>query len=165
MKNFDWTQFTLRIVVSAKMETLYNAWTKASEIKKWFLSGADYYDAGKNKVSEETRIQKGYTYEWSWYLYDIVEKGKITEANGTDFLQFTFAGECLVDVRLTEKGEHVLVELTQKDIPTDDDSKKDIRLGCHQGWSFYLVNLKSVYEGGLDLRNKLPEFRPPMVNN
>jgi uncharacterized protein YndB with AHSA1/START domain len=165
MKNFDWTRFTLRIVVTAKLEDLYNAWTRSSEITKWFLSGADYYNDKTQLVSKDANIQEGDTYQWTWYLYDVVEKGRITEANGIDHLQFTFAGECLVDIKLTQKGEHILVELTQKDIPTDEDSKKEIRLGCHQGWSFYLVNLKSVYEGGLDLRNKLPEFRPPMVNN
>ena len=47
-----------------------------------------------------------------------------------------------------------MVELIQDHIPTDDESKVNIRLGCHTGRSFYLVNLKSVYEGELDLRNK-----------
>ena len=27
-------------------------------------------------------------------------------------------------------------------------------MGCLEGWTFYLTNLKSVIEGGLDLRNK-----------
>jgi len=52
----------------------------------------------------------------------------------------------------------VIVKLTQKNIPTDDVSKRNIRLGCESGWSFYLLNLKSIYEGGVDLRNKNPEF-------
>jgi len=47
-----------------------------------------------------------------------------------------------------------VVSLTQKNIPTDDQNKINTRLGCDSGWSFYLVNLKSIYEGGLDLRNK-----------
>ena len=70
----------------------------------------------------------------------------------------------MVDVKLTDKTDYTLVELTQKDIPVDELSKQEIRLGCHSGWSFYLVNLKSVYEGGLDLRNKDAHYRP-MVNN
>jgi hypothetical protein len=70
----------------------------------------------------------------------------------------------LVDIQLKQEDGYVLVELTQKNIPTDENSKRNIRLGCHTGWSFYLVNLKSVYEGGLDLRNK-NENTYPMVNN
>ncbi len=57
-----------------------------------------------------------------------------------------------------------MVELTQKNIPTDDESKQDIRLGCDSGWSFFLVNLKSIYEGGLDLRNKNADLKR-MINS
>ena len=69
-----------------------------------------------------------------------------------------------VEVKLTEKDNSVIVELNQNNIPTDDNSKLNIRLGCDSGWSFYLVNLKSVYEGGIDLRNKNTAFTA-MVNN
>ena len=69
-----------------------------------------------------------------------------------------------MDVLLSTLDDYVIVELTQKNIPTDDNSKQHIRLGCHTGWSFYLVNLKSVYEGGLDLRNKETKLKV-MMNN
>ena len=58
----------------------------------------------------------------------------------------------------------VIVQLTQSHIPMDDQSKKDIRLGCESGWSFFLVNLKSIYEGGVDLRNKNESLKG-MLNN
>ena len=89
----------------------------------------------------------------------MVEEGKIIAANGKDLIQFTFADDCLVTVKLSEFKEYIIVELTQENIPTDEESKKNIRLGCHTGWSFYLVNLKSVYEGGPDLRNRDPELK------
>ncbi len=164
MKNFDWTTFTRKVAVKAKLPDIYNAWAKASDIEKWFLSKAVFIDANKKTISREEQIAKGCFYEWNWYLYDTTESGKITEANGKDFIQFTFAGECLVDIKLSTQGDHVLVELTQKNIPTDDNSKQGIRLGCDTGWSFFLVNLKSVYEGGLDLRNKDTKLKG-MVNS
>jgi hypothetical protein len=34
---------------------------------------------------------------------------------------------------------------------------------CGLGWTFYLANLKSILEGGLDLRNKNPEIQK-MIN-
>lgn len=154
MKNFDWTTFTRKIAIKAKLSDIYTAWTKSSEIEKWFLSKAVFVDTNKKPISKEEHIEKGFTYEWNWYLYDITERGKIIEANGKNFIQFTFAGECLVDIKLSTQDDYVIVELTQKNIPTDDNSKQGIRLGCDSGWSFFLVNLKSVYEGGLDLRNK-----------
>ncbi|MES2779964.1 MAG: SRPBCC domain-containing protein [Bacteroidota bacterium] len=164
MKNFDWTSFTKKIAVKADLPTLYDAWTKAAEIEKWFLSHAAYRDENGQNIDPTTYVAQGHTYEWNWYLYDVTENGRITEANGKDSIQFTFAGECLVDIRLTSFNDHIIVELTQKNIPTDDASKQGIRLGCESGWSFFLVNLKSVYEGGIDLRNKKTELKG-MVNS
>lgn len=154
MTNFDWTTFTRKIAIKATLSDIYNAWTKASEIEKWFLSKAIFIDSNGIPVSKDEPIEKGFTYEWNWYLFDTTEHGKITDANGKDFIQFTFAGNCLVNIKLYTKNDYVIVELTQKNIPTDDNSKQGIRLGCDSGWSFFLVNLKSVYEGGHDLRNK-----------
>lgn len=164
MENFDWTRFTLKIAINTTISKLYDAWTKASELEKWFLSQADSFDTNGNILPKTESIREDYRYEWNWFLYPDIEMGTFTQANGKNFLQFTFAGQCFVDISLTEQDDFVIVELTQKNIPTDDVSKKNIRLGCHGGWSFYLVNLKSVYEGGLDLRNKNTDLKP-MLNN
>ena len=164
MKNFSWSTFTRKIAVKSNISDIYHAWAKASEIEKWFLSNARYYDSNNNLINKNTPVEKGFRYEWSWYIYDVVEQGTITQANGTDFLQFTFSGQCLVDINLETSDEYVIVKLTQKNIPTDDESKQNIRLGCDSGWSFYLVNLKSVYENGPDLRNKNQDFKG-MVNS
>lgn len=164
MIDFDWTSFTRKIAIKAKLSAIYDAWTKASEIEKWFLSKAIFNDSNEKPIHAEKTIEKGFTYDWNWYLFDTTEHGKITEANGTDFIQFTFAGNCLVDVKLSLQDDYVIVELTQKNIPTDDNSRKGIRLGCDSGWSYFLVNLKSVYEGGIDLRNKNTRLKG-MLNN
>ncbi len=164
MKNFDWTSFTRKVAIKANLSDIYDAWTKASAIENWFLSNAVFSDANERTLGKDEQLEKGCTYAWNWHLYDVTERGKITKANGKDFIQFTFAGDCLVDIQLSTQGEYVIVELTQKNIPTDDNSKRGIRLGCDTGWSFFLVNLKSVYEGGLDLRNKDTSLQG-MVNN
>jgi hypothetical protein len=164
MTTFDWTTFTRRIAVKAKISDIYDAWTKAIELERWFLSNAVFIDKRNNVIEKETPVKKGFSYQWNWYLFDTTEQGKILETNGKDFLQFTFAGECLVDIKLTSQNDYVIVELKQKNIPTDDNSKQGIRLGCDTGWSFFLVNLKSVYEGGLDLRNKDNNLKG-MLNN
>jgi len=164
MKDFNWTQFTRKIVIKSTVKELYDAWTTASEIEKWFLEKAIFKDSEGKELPKDENVKAGDTYQWSWYLFDPVETGKITAANGKDHFQFTFAGNCTVAVKLTQKEAMVLVELIQANIPTDEKSKKGIRLGCDSGWSFYLVNLKSVYEGGMDLRNKDENFRG-LVNN
>ena len=164
MNNFDWTQFTLKVAIKAKLSDIYNAWTIASEIERWFLIDAEFMDENGRVIDKSKNALAGDRYKWIWYLYDDIEKGIVTKANGKDRFEFTFAGDCLVEIRLREEFEYTIVELTHKNIPTDDSSKRNIRLGCHNGWSFYLINLKSVYEGGLDLRNKDNRFKP-MLNN
>lgn len=154
MQNFDWSQFTKRISVKADIAAVYNAWASAEEIEKWFLSAAVFYDTEGKEIPHNASIEKSGSYKWTWYAYDDSETGIILDANGKDMLAFTFAGNCRTVVKLTQLEQEVLVELTQSEIPGDDLSRRDIRLGCAFGWTFYLLNLKSVLEGGLDLRNK-----------
>jgi hypothetical protein len=53
MTNFDWTKFTRKIAIKASITDIYNAWTKASEIEKWFLSKAVFFDPNKIPIRHE----------------------------------------------------------------------------------------------------------------
>lgn len=164
MKDFDWTQFTRKIPIAVSIETLYNAWATPEELKKWFLSEASFRSKEGTSLLKKEKISAGQTYTWQWHLWDGTETGEVLKANGTDHIEFSFAGSCKVSVTFKTYEKGTIVSLTQNNIPIDDKSKKDIRLGCDSGWSFYLLNLKSVYEGGLDLRNKDKSIGP-MLNN
>jgi len=159
----DWTSFELKIAVKAGIQDMYYAWTQAEQVEKWFLQECMYLRNKAPLAAEET-VHTGDTYAWRWYFYEETEHGEIREANGKDFLQFSFAGNCLVDVQLEPAGDYTLIRLRQHNIPIDEASQFGIRIGCVEGWTFYLTNLKSVYEYGHDLRNKThPELRG--VNN
>lgn len=164
MKDFNWSQFTRQIAIKAPLEALYQAWTTAAGIETWFLSKAVFKEEHQATLDPHTPYHSGCTYDWTWFLYAETEQGTIKAANGTDRIAFSFAGDCLVEVNLEQQDDYVLVTLTQSGIPDTDEARQHIRLGCATGWSFYLVNLKSVYEGGLDLRNKDTRLKP-MVNN
>ncbi|NMH27825.1 SRPBCC family protein [Flavobacterium silvaticum] len=157
MQNFDWTRFTLKIAIDVPVKTLFAAWTQSTEVEKWFLEKCLFSNDGKVLESTEN-VVSGSDYEWKWFVYPEIEKGKILAADEPDIVSFTFAGDCIVEVKFHREHGQTIVELTQSNIPADDVSKKNIRLGCHDGWSFYLFNLKSVYEGGIDLRNKDERF-------
>jgi uncharacterized protein YndB with AHSA1/START domain len=164
MENFDWTSFVKRIAIRSSLSEIYDAWTKASELEKWFLKKVQFYNLDKTLFEHHANVIQGIHYVWHWYLYDEPMKGKITSVNGKDFIQFTFEGECLVDVTLEKFDEYVIVTLQHYNIPVDNHSKQYVRLGCSNGWTFYMTNLKSIYEGGLDLRNK-DEMLSTMINN
>ncbi|UKJ08085.1 SRPBCC family protein [Solitalea lacus] len=156
METYDWSAFTKRIPLKTTIETVYNAWTTPSGLESWFLRKAEFKSKeGRVRKSNEF-IQLNDEYEWMWFGYDdsTVEHGLVLEINGKDFFKFSFgkAGIVSLSVKL-EEGE-TIVELTQSNIPIDAQSKAYYHLGCSEGWTFYLANLKSILEGGIDLRNK-----------
>ena len=129
MENFDWTQFKCRIPVEAPVNILYDAWTIPLEIERWFLQDASFFTSEGTEIQKNKAIQAGNTYKWRWFLWDGTEEGKVTKTNGKDHIQFTFAGECMVDVHLEAYEKGTIVSISQSNIPTDDKSKKDITFG------------------------------------
>ncbi len=152
----DWSRFTVRINVNAPVKKLYDAWATRSGIEHWFVRLSEYKKPGGDLRNENQMVEKGDHYKWLWHGYpdDIDEYGNILDCNGVDFLKFSFgkAGDCSVNIK-TEQGE-TIVELVQENIPTDEQAKHTWHIGCKTGWTFYLANLKSLMEGGIDLRNK-----------
>lgn len=152
----NWTSFTLRIPVNASPEKLYWCWSTREGMEYWFLRLSEYKSKDSVHLKPEEKVQPGDTYRWLWHGWpdETVETGTILGANGTDFFRFSFgkAGNC--SVRIYREGESQLVELIQEDIPDTEEGKQYWHLGCKTGWTFYLSNLKSLLEGGIDLRNK-----------
>src|SRR5450432_32395 len=161
---FDWSRFTKRINVKATVAQLYNAWATRSGIESWFLRTGEFSNQD-GLLANNTRVQKGNKYKWNWYGYsdEVVERGEITEANDKNSLEFTFGRTMKVSIQIkTEEGENI-VELTQYDIPVDEKGKTNFHIGCGEGWVFYVANLKSILEGGIDLRNRNEKIQK-MIN-
>jgi hypothetical protein len=83
----------------------------------------------------------------------------ITEANGKDHFQFVFGDAGVVTVDMKEVGNATELVLTQDRIPIDEKGRESYHIGCSTGWTFYLANLKSLMEGGIDLRNKNVDYK------
>lgn len=156
MKPYNWSQFTLRIPVQCDAATIYRNWTTRKGLEYWFLRKAEFKNTGGTIRADDEPVSLGDTYEWLWHGWgdEIMEKGTVLEMNGTDHFKFSFgkAGDVAITL-LHENGENI-VELTQDNIPTDEDGKVTWHIGCTKGWNFYLTNLKSLLEGGIDLRNR-----------
>jgi len=111
-------------------------------------------------VEEDTFYQAGDKYNWLWHGWtdDTFETGTIFKANGSDLFQFGFGPEgsdqLICTVTIYNESGKTICSLKQEGIPTDEKGKTYYHLGCMSGWTFYLANLKSILEGGLDLRNK-----------
>lgn len=160
MTKLSFDSFTKKIYIKVPIDKLYWCWGTTEGISSWFLHKAEYKTIeGKTRESKQN-IQKGDNYIWKWYNWDGQEKGKILQANGKDFLEFSFAEVSKVSITLKNEGKAVLLTLKQYEIPTDDENKLNIHYGCSNGWAFWLANLKAYLEHGIllnetefDLRN------------
>jgi len=158
---YNWRIFTKRINIKSPVQAVYQAWTTRSALEKWFLRLAEFQKPSGELLNNETAIQEDDTYKWLWHGYgdDTAEHGEILAANGTDFLKFRFGKAGNVTVELTVEEGETIVSLTQDEIPDDEKGKVNFHIGCGEGWTFYLANLKSFLEGGIDLRNKNAHIR------
>ncbi len=156
--SFD--QFKLRVNINADLPRVYKAWSTSEGLESWFLRKAIFRDQASNALDRNTEVAIGNTYEWYWHGYpdSVVEKGSILKSNGKDHFSFTFSLNCAVTIRLSIECDETLVELVESELPTDEQTILKHYVGDSKGWLFYLVNLKSVLEGGLDLRNKKLEL-------
>jgi hypothetical protein len=161
---YDWSKFILRISIQASKEAIYDAWTTKELIELWFLKTAEIFDSKGIEKDPFEAFQKEDKYTWWWFGYENAEQGTILEANGADEFAFTFgkAGDCYV--RIYEEQEETIMELSQINIPTDERSQHEFHLGCKMGWTFFITNLKSILEGGIDLRNKNENIKRVLNN-
>ena len=156
MSDFNWSEFITRIPVSADNKSLYDAWATRRGIEHWFLRMSEYRSPDGTLRGDDERVQSGDTYAWRWHGWpdEVEEHGTILNCNGKDYFQFTFGDAGICSVTIKNENGNTIVELVQTEIPTDEKGKHYWHLGCKTGWTFYLANLKSLFEGGIDLRNK-----------
>lgn len=154
---YNWSFFSVRVPISASKDSIFDAWLSQEMLELWFLRKAEFTTGSGEVRSMYEKVQAGDDYCWLWHGYDdtSAEYGKILAIpeNG-GYFKFSFgkAGVCTISVQELE-NESVL-EIKQEQIPIDEASKVRFHLGCMQGWTFYAANLKSLLEGGIDLRNK-----------
>lgn len=140
---YDWSEFTLKAAYYISPAKLFKLWTNEKELCKWFL------------VEAKVDLKKGGEYTWQWML-GAKEKGKVLAVRKNTLFRFTFAGGiCEVKFRKDRKG--CLLILRQYNIPTDEKRKAGTHLSCSIGWTFFLTNLKSYIETGIDLREYDPK--------
>jgi uncharacterized protein YndB with AHSA1/START domain len=156
--NQDWTRFYRRIYIDSTVSKIYNSWSQKQELETWFLRTAEFYKDEKNLRGLAENAQAGDRFHWEWHNWEGASKGLVLEANGKDRFAFEFA-EGTVRIELTEGRDKVLLKLIQYDIPTDDKSRMQYYVGCSNGWTFWLANLKAYLEHGILLNDKGPDLQ------
>jgi uncharacterized protein YndB with AHSA1/START domain len=161
MSTYNWKQFIKRITIHSSPQSIYNAWTTQDGLESWFLRLAEFKTANGVLRKGNESIQKGDRYKWLWFGYDdtMAEEKEILFANGKNEFQFSFSGGCIVKVKILQEGGETICELEQT-MPMDDESEQRyFFIECGKGWAFYMTKLKSILEGGIDLRNKIESVK------
>ncbi|WP_372973759.1 SRPBCC domain-containing protein [Muriicola sp.] len=165
MSSLGFESFTKKIYIKAPLEKLYWCWATPEGICSWFLQEAVYENREGRERKPKEFVGKGDRYTWRWYNWDGQETGEILQANGKDRIEFSFAEFCRVTVELAKDGDQVLISLTQANIPTDEESKIKLHVGCSNGWTFWLANLKAYLEYGILLHETEKNLRKiPMAS-
>lgn len=168
-EKFDWSQFRLGIYVRSRPEEIFALWTTSEGLCRWFLRTAIYavadqpvksrpkvelplFDSLTHRGDDEScRVYDRYFWEW-YYDGGLAGEGRILEMRPPTRLIFTFGDKVEVAVQLRKQGELTEIDLRQYNIPLTAHGRREVHMGCRVAWAFFLTNLKSVAEGGLDLR-------------
>jgi len=156
MGNYDWREFVKRVTIRAEPTVIYNAWTTQEGLESWFLRLAEFQSADGGLRKRNDVVQKGDRYRWLWFGYDdsFAEENEILSVNGKDRFEFVFSGGCLVAITVKQENGESICELRQTMPMEDESQQRHFFIECGKGWTFYMTNLKSILEGGIDLRNK-----------
>jgi len=153
---YNWREFTKRVPINAPAKSIYDAWTTQQGLESWFLRLSQFTQPNGVVRPKNKQVEAGDKYKWLWFGYpdDVFEENEILMANGWDQLQFVFTAGCIVTVSVKQEEGVAICELKQEMPMEDENQQQYYFIECSSGWGFYLTNLKSVLEGGLDLRNK-----------
>lgn len=156
MNNKSWDQFHCRIPINVTSRAIYQKWATQEGLESWFLRMAEFTDHRGEIRSSDDYIKEGDLFHWLWHGYsdEHAEKRSILAANGTDTIAFGFSDDTKVEVKIYREEGMTIVDLHQTGIKFTESPKDNLHVQCSIGWTFYLANLKSILEGGIDLRNK-----------
>jgi len=143
----DGSRLTARIHVKASPPRVFEAWATAGGLARWLVGSAAFCPPGEPAPRADGTARAGDTFSWVWRAGGRAAEGTLTEAAWPERLCFRFAAAGRCEVALRAEADGTMVELLHRGIPD-----AETHAACCGAWAFRLTNLKSVLEGGADLR-------------
>ena len=144
---YDWTRFSITFFYYAPRERVFAAWATPRGLESFFVRSARFSGRGPDDL-----VVAGDRYEWA-YVQDYAHGGEVLEVVPGESVAYTF-GSMRVDVTVKETGDGVRVDLVQSNIPDTEEGRPKSHLNCRSCWLFFMTNLKSILEHGIDLRDR-----------
>jgi uncharacterized protein YndB with AHSA1/START domain len=151
MKEYDWSQFHVRMYYLAPLEEVYRRFSTAEGLESFFIHKATHTAADGTHRAADEPVQSGDRYEWT-YVHDYSHGGRFEQVEPGRLVRFTF-GPMLVDVHFRELAEATEVDLHQTSCATEDPERVWQHLNCRSCWIYFMTNLRSVLAGGPDVRD------------
>lgn len=160
LEQYEWTRFRQKEYIKAPLSDVFAKWTTPEGIGEWFLKKADYVSDDSEIRSPKETVKKGDSYIWEFDA-GLVMKGKVLDIQENSFFKFTFGKkepgsdeDVIVNVKFKEKDGLTLIEIEQSNIADSEYGNVTYNLSCMVGWSYYMTNLRSIFESGFDYREK-----------
>ena len=149
----EWRSFRQRIDVDAPLETVFAAWATAEGVAGWMVFESTLVDPDGNEREPGATARQGDRFRSGWHT-GLSGESEVLEVRPNEMVRFTMMdGAVEVEAALEQLEDGpVMVTMTQTQGGFDEENLRML-LGFKEGWAFYLANLKSVLEGGKDLRN------------
>jgi len=169
LEHYEWTKFRQVEYITAPVNEVFNKWATPAGIVEWFLKNA-VYEYGNNTRSSNEIVKAGDNYTWEFHS-GLVMKGKILEVQENKVFKFTFGKkepgldeDVIVIVSFSYENDQTKIELKQENIADNEYGRVTYNLSCMVGWSYYLTNLRSLFESGFNLREKDIKFAEEAVS-
>jgi uncharacterized protein YndB with AHSA1/START domain len=147
LKRIVWT-----IHVNAPLKSVYAAVSTAEGLRGWMPMEAVLTDTDGNELPPGRAASVGDRFRFAWHIGHS-EEGEFLEAEDDGRVRYSFGEATEVTVTLEETDDGTVLVTLEQDHDRGDDMNLKMMLGYGPGWAFYITNLKSVLEGGLDLRD------------
>ena len=155
-EQYDWSTFDLVFYYRQPIDIVFQAWATSAGLETFFIETAVYRGALGDPRPPDEAATAGDRYEWQW-RHDASLDGRVTGVEAGRAIAFTF-GDMQVAITLSEIDQRTELHLRQTNIPDTDRGRVLGHLNCRSCWIFFLTNLRSVLEAGLDLRDSRPDL-------
>jgi uncharacterized protein YndB with AHSA1/START domain len=150
----DWAAFDVFLEIDAPPESVMNCWRTAHGIQQFFIAEMKVTGSGGQARMEDDTIQKDDTYWWH-YVHDYTGQGQFLSSSENQ-VRFTFGTSYQVEITAVPADNGTLLHLKQTGMSDSMEDRVHGSLNCRSCWINFIVNLKSVLEHGIDLRDKNP---------
>lgn len=152
---YNLNRFVINIKIKKTVRTVYRSWS-TSLIERWFPEKMQYITFGNTIRPRKSLFETNDRFTWTGSKERPFSfSGEILFTNNKDYFRFSFVDDTIVSVLLKAHEDETIVQLVHEGFVQGTEHKLDLQLNWCSNWTFYLANLKSVLEEGVDLRDPI----------